>query len=215
MSLKGAIFDLDGVVIDTVDIHFKAWKKIGLEYGKDVSFEDYKEKIDGIPRIDGARAILAELSEEELRKASERKQMYFLELIEEDGVKVYEGSIDLIKRLKDSGIKIAVISSSKNCSHLLKRAGIEDLFDVIITGYDVKRGKPAPDVFILASEKLCVKPSECIVFEDAILGVEAAKRGGFKCVAIDRYNDPSRLSRADLVINDLSRIDITQLKGLL
>ncbi|MFZ6017319.1 MAG: beta-phosphoglucomutase family hydrolase [Nitrospirota bacterium] len=185
-EFKGAIFDLDGVVVDTVPLHFKAWKKMAKEYGREFSFEDYKEKVDGIPRIDGARATLPGLSEGEINEAAERKQRYFLEFLERDGIDVYMGTIDLIKRLKEGGIRIAVISSSKNCYYILKRAGIDGLFDIIITGHDVKGGKPAPDVFFLAFERLGVKPSECIVFEDAIFGVEAARNGRFQM----RWNRP-------------------------
>jgi len=222
------IFDLDGVVVDTVPLHFKAWKKMFSEYGKDFSLQDYKEKVDGIPRIDGARAILPQLSQEELKKAASKKQDYFLEFLEKEGVKVYESTLNLIKNLRKEGIKVAVISSSKNCLYILKKANIDNLFDVIITGNDIKRGKPHPDAFLLAIDRLNSTPERCVVFEDAVLGVEAAKTAfedavlgveaaktaGTKCIGIDRYNNPERLKEADLVISDVSQISIEQLKQL-
>ncbi|MCD6133389.1 MAG: beta-phosphoglucomutase family hydrolase [Deltaproteobacteria bacterium] len=214
MSLEAVIFDLDGVVVDTVPLHFKAWKKMFSEYGKDFSFQDYKEKVDGIPRIDGARAILSHLSQEELKKAASKKQDYFLEFLEKEGVKVYESTLNLIKNLRKEGIKVAVISSSKNCLYILKKANIDNLFDVIITGNDIKRGKPHPDAFLLAIDRLNSTPERCVVFEDAVLGVEAAKTAGTKCIGIDRYNNPERLKEADLVISDVSQISIEQLKQL-
>jgi beta-phosphoglucomutase len=214
MGLKGVIFDLDGVIVDTVPLHFKAWKKMFAEYGKDFTFEDYKQKVDGIPRMDGARAILTDLPEDELKKAADKKQNYFLQFLEEEGVKVYQSTVDLINKLKSEGIKVAVISSSKNCLPILKRAGLVDLFDVMITGNDIKKGKPDPEIFLLAAEKLGLEPSECIVFEDALLGVEAAKNAGMICIGIDRYGKPERLKRADLVVSDVGEVSLEKLKEL-
>jgi beta-phosphoglucomutase len=213
--LKGVIFDLDGVIVETVLLHFNAWKKMFYEYGKEFTFEEYKKKVDGIPRLDGARAILKDLDEEELKKAAEKKQKYFLELLEKEGVKVYQSTIRLIKELKKNNIRVAVISSSKNCLPILKRANIDSLFDVIITGNDIKKGKPDPEIFILACKKLNLSPSECVVIEDAVLGVEAAKKGNFKCIGIDRYGNPARLSKADLVVKDLSEIDLEVLSKII
>ncbi len=213
MSFKGAIFDLDGVIVDTVPLHFKAWQKMFSEYGKKFTFEDYKEKVDGIPRINGAKAILSELSEKELETAALKKQEYFLKFLEEEGVKVYQSTLSLIKELKKKGIKIAVVSSSKNCRNILKKAGIEHLFEVIITGLDIKKGKPDPEIFLLACQKLKLEPSECIVFEDAILGVESAKNANMKCVGIDRYNNPERLKKADLIVTDLKEVNFEMLEN--
>jgi len=212
--LKGVIFDLDGVIAHSVPLHFKAWKKMFSEYGKDFDFDVYKQKVDGIPRIDGAKAILGELSEQELDEASSRKQEYFLQLLEEEGVEVYQSTIDLIKTLKSQGIRPAAISSSKNCLYILKSAKVDDLFEVIITGNDISKGKPEPDVFLLAAERLNLPVSECLVVEDAVLGVEAAKRANMKCIGIDRYQNPQRLAEADRVVSDLSEISCQEIKDL-
>ncbi len=214
MNLKGGIFDLDGVIVNTVPLHFEAWKKMFTEYGKDFSFADYEHKVDGIPRISGARAVLGELSETELEKAAAKKQSYFLELLERNDVETYPGTVALIKELKASGLKRAAISSSKNCLPILKRVALDKMFDIIITGNDVKKGKPNPDVFLLASEKLNLNPADCIVFEDAVLGVEAARRAKMKCVGIDRYGKPQRLAKADLVVSDLSEINLAKLREI-
>ena len=214
MAFKAAIFDLDGVIVDSVPLHFKAWKKMFNDYGRQFSFEDYKNKVDGIPRLSGARAILSDFSDQELKKAGDSKQQYFLEFLEKEGVKVYQSTVDLVKQLRQNKLNTAVISSSKNCLPILKKSGIDSLFDVIITGHDIKRGKPEPDVFLLAAEKLGQNPADCIAFEDAVLGVEAAKRGNFRCVGIDRYQNPARLAKADLVVADLSEIDLNRLKNL-
>ena len=214
MALKGVIFDLDGVIVNTVPLHFKAWKRMFNDYGKKFDFKDYKQKVDGIPRMSGARAILSELSQEELNAAAAKKQGYFLEFLKQEGIKVYSSTVNFIKVLKKNNFKVAVISSSKNCLFILEKARLVDLFDVIITGNDIKRGKPHPDVFLLAAEKLHLHPQECVVFEDALLGVEAAKNANMKAIGIDRYLKPERLKDADLIIKDLKEINLSKLKGL-
>lgn len=214
MQLKGVIFDLDGVIVDTVGLHFSAWKKMFTDYGKEFTFEDYKEKVDGIPRMSGARAILTDISDEELDAAASKKQEYFLALLAKEGIKVHQSTLDLIKQLKQEKIKVAAISSSKNCLPILKKIGVDSWFEVILTGHDIVKGKPDPQVFLTACEKLGLVPEDCIVFEDAVLGVEAAKRGHFKCVGIDRYKSPGRLSDANLVVNDVSELNIESLRRL-
>ena len=214
MALEGIIFDLDGVIVNTVPLHFKAWKQMFNEYGKKFSFKDYKQKVDGIPRMSGARAVLSDLSQEELNEAAAKKQGYFLEFLKTEGIKVYSSTINFIKVLRKNNYRVAVISSSKNCLFILEKTNLVNLFDVIITGNDIKRGKPNPDVFLLAAEKLNLNPKNCIVFEDAVLGVEAAKNAKMKVVGIDRYHKPERLKEADLIINDLKEISLPKIKEL-
>ena len=214
MALEGIIFDLDGVIVNTVPLHFKAWKQMFNEYGKKFSFKDYKQKVDGIPRMSGARAVLSDLSQEELNEAAAKKQGYFLEFLKTEGIKVYSSTINFIKILRKNNYKVAVISSSKNCLFILEKTKLVNLFDVIITGNDIKRGKPNPDVFLLAAEKLNLNPKNCIVFEDAVLGVQAAKNAKMKVVGIDRYLKPERLKEADLIINDLKEINLPKIKEL-
>lgn len=213
--LKGVIFDLDGVIVNTVPLHFKAWKKMFAEYGKKFNFKDYRLKVDGIPRIDGARAILSALSKEELNKAATRKQKYFLTFLKKEGVKIYPDTVRLIKNLKKNRIKVAVISSSKNCRYVLKKAKIYNLFKVVITGNDIRRGKPNPDIFLLAAKQLGLRPKECIVVEDAVLGIKAAKRAKIKSVGIDRHHKPEGLKAADLLVTNLKRVTLSKLKELL
>ncbi|MFH1654347.1 MAG: beta-phosphoglucomutase family hydrolase [Pseudomonadota bacterium] len=208
MKLKGVIFDMDGVIVDTVPIHFAAWKRMFADYGVDFTFEDYKQKVDGIPRTDGAKAILTNLTDDELVEASDKKQRYFLDVIQGEEIPVYSSTIDLINQLKTKGIKVAVISSSKNAPSILKRINLYSDLDAIVSGHDIKKGKPNPEIFLMAAEKLKIKPEEAIVVEDAILGVEAAINAGMKCVAIDRYDNPKRLQKANVVVKDLSEIQI-------
>jgi len=211
---RGAIFDVDGVLVDTVPIHFKAWKKMFSEYGVDFTFDDYKSKVDGIPRYDGARAILKNLSDTEIKEAGDRKQRYFLEFIDEEEIPVYTSSIDLIKELKGHGKKIAFASSSRNCKRILERTKIIHLADAIVDGNDLTRGKPDPEIFQLAAQRLNCDYAECIVFEDAVLGVEAALNTEMLCIGIDRYDNPKRLAKASLVVKDLSGVDHKTIEDL-
>lgn len=212
--MKAAIFDLDGVIVNSVPLHFKAWRSMFAEYGREFSFEEYKEKVDGIPRLDGARAILSDLGEDELIKAGDKKQGYFLGYLNSEEIPVYKTTVNLIKAIKKEKIKRGAISSSKNCLPILRKADLVDLFDVIITGNDITKGKPDPQVFFMAAERMSAEPGRCVVFEDAVLGVEAAKRAGMKCVGIDRYGKPERLKKADLVVGDLGEVSVEKIKEL-
>ena len=212
--LKGAIFDLDGVVVDTVPLHFEAWKKMFGEYNIDFTFEMYKAKVDGIPRYDGARAILTDISDKELKTAADRKQSYYLEFVSKESIPVYDSSVALIKDLKKHKIKIAIASSSRNCRKILEITGLISLADTIVHGGEFKKGKPDPEIFQLSAKRLKLSHNECIVFEDAVLGVEAAINGGMPCVGIDRYGKQKRLKKADFVVKDLSEVDYYKLERL-
>jgi beta-phosphoglucomutase len=211
---KGAIFDLDGVIVNTVPLHFKAWKRMFAEYGIDFSFEDYKAKVDGIPRYDGAKAILTHLSDSQIKEAGDRKQNYFLEFIEKEAIPVYNSSLGLIEELKKYNIKVAIASSSRNCKRILQKVGIIHLADAVVGGNDFSRGKPDPQIFQLAAQILECDYSECVVFEDALLGIEAAVNGKMICIGVDRYDDPERLTRANLVVRDLKEVNYKALKEL-
>lgn len=214
MEFKAAIFDLDGVIVDTVPLHFKAWKRMFNDYGKEFDFNDYKQKVDGIPRIDGCRAILTDISGEEITKASDKKQGYYMEYLSEDGVKVYDTTVSLIKELLAAGIHTAVVSSSKNLPLILKRTGLTNMFEVRLSGSDITKGKPDPQIFLMAAKRLNIAPEESVVFEDATLGVEGAKRANMHCVGIDRTNRPDLFKKADIVVNDLGEIDLIRLQSL-
>jgi beta-phosphoglucomutase len=185
-----------------------------VEYGKKFTFQDYKNKVDGIPRVDGGRAILTELSTQELVRATDKKQEYFLEYLKREIIPVFKTTIKLIKELKSKGVKIAIISSSKNSPYILKKTGIIRFTDIVVDGNDTTKGKPHPQIFLMAAEKMGLKPKGCIVFEDAVLGVKAAKRANMFCVGVDRHNDPERLKEADIVVKDLKEINHSKLISL-
>jgi beta-phosphoglucomutase len=215
MAFKGAIFDLDGVIVDTVPLHFAAWKRLFEEtFNVHFNMETYEDKVDGKPRLDGIRAVLPNLSEKEVIKAGDLKQSYYLELLRSGEIKKFNAAFKLIKELKKHNILLAAASSSKNTKEILANIGLTDDFKAIIDGYDIKHGKPHPEIFLKVAKALQLKPEECVVFEDSMAGVEAAKRGGFMCVGIDRHNRPDNYKLADLHVSDLKHVNFVVLTKL-
>jgi alpha,alpha-trehalase len=217
------IFDLDGVITDTAEVHAKAWKEMfdaflkARSENQDVSLhpfdkkEDYLRHVDGKPRYDGVSDFLASRGielpygspEDPAEKDSvcglgNRKNRLFQKMLQEDGAKVYGSSIRLVRRLRSAGVKTAIVSSSKNCATVLETAGITDLFDAKVDGIDAAErklaGKPAPDIFIEAVRQLHVRPERAAVVEDALSGVAAGKQGHFACViGVDRADQRKAL----------------------
>ena len=210
MVLKAVISDMDGVIVNTTPAHFKSWELMLAELGRTITEAEYQEKLNGMARIEGARKVLPDLDEGSLEKAARRKQELFLEFMAE-GVETYPSTISLLQAARDRGHRTAAVSSSRNCELILKSIGIYNTFDVVVTGNDVERAKPDPQIFLLAAEKLSLSPSECIVLEDTRNGVAAAVRGGFPCVGIDRVGNPRLLEGADLIVKDLAEINCARL----
>jgi len=232
------IFDLDGVVTRTAGIHAAAWKELFDEYlkkhGQDETFEpfdsdaDYLTYVDGKPRYDGVKSFLASRGikipygsaddssgEETVCGLGNRKNRLFLERLNDEGVEVYETTINLIGRLRNRGFKTAIISSSKNCADILDAADITGLFDARVDGVESEAldltGKPAPDIFLEAARRLEMEPERCVVVEDAISGVQAGSKGGFGLViGVDRADQSKALKKqgADLVVKDLEEMDL-------
>lgn len=210
MSLpKACIFDLDGVIVDTVPAHFVAWQSIADELGIPFS-EDDNEHLKGVSRTDSMKRILAMgdmvKSEEEILELTTRKNNIYVEIISkmtrED---ILPGVVDFIDLLVQHGISIAIGSSSKNTPTILSAVGLSDTFPTIVDGNQVKNSKPDPEVFLKGAAQMGQKPEECVVFEDAISGVEAAINGNFKCIGV---GDSTVLGKAHKVVPNLKDIDL-------
>jgi beta-phosphoglucomutase family hydrolase len=221
--VRGCLFDLDGVVTRTAEVHAAAWKEMFDEYLLAVArragtpfipfdiVSDYDAYVDGRSREDGARAFLASRNitlpegaageapgAESIYGLSSRKNDAVLRRIAEDGVAVYDGSVRYIRAIRAHGLSCAVVSASVNCQSVLAAAGIEDLFDQRIDGLTARRdhlkGKPAPDMFLAGARALGLLPSECAVFEDALSGVEAGRAGAFaRVIGVDRAGQTQEL----------------------
>ncbi|MFC1658711.1 trehalose-phosphatase [Candidatus Omnitrophota bacterium] len=234
------IFDLDGVITKTARIHAQSWKKMFDEYlrlrerrdnepFREFTLEgDYLSYVDGKPRYKGVKSFLesrgikipyGKYSDPEDKETicgiGNKKNKAFLEVLSESEVEVYISTISFIKELKQAGIRVGIISSSENCRYILQTAGIEELFETRVDGQvsiELKiKGKPAPDIFIIAARNLGAVPARSVVVEDAISGVQAGRYGGFGLViGLARQDNKSSLLRkgADVAMNDISEINL-------
>lgn len=202
MKINTVIFDVDGVLLDTIPYHFQAWKKVFNELEIDFNFNDYLMKVNGLPRIIGITNILSSIDKEVIDEIAKRKQEYFLEKVEKEYPRPLSGVISFLKILKKKNINIAAASSSKNAFFLLKKARISSYFDEIITGNDFTKSKPDSELFLIACNRLSANPWECLVVEDAAVGVQAAINAKMKTVGLLSSRD-NKIVIADLVINSL------------
>jgi alpha,alpha-trehalase len=236
-QVRVMIFDLDGVVTDTASVHAAVWKVMFDEYLGDRSrmtgepfhaFEksDYWEFVDGKPRYDGVRSFLRSRdidvpegapsdppSNATVCGLGNRKDELFLAHLRTDGVERFESSVQLVRRLSGWGVKVAIVSASRNLREVLAAGGIHDLFDISVDGRDSDRmglpGKPDPAIFLEAARQLGVEPGSAAVVEDSLAGVEAGRRGGFGVVVgVDRTGHAEALRErgADIVVDDLAEL---------
>jgi beta-phosphoglucomutase len=212
MPIKGLIFDLDGVLVDTVPAHFSAWKQMFAEHGYAFGKKEYRKLVDGRPRFDGARAMMTRHNDEEVRTAADKKNDYFVDMIERGEFQVFDAAVALVRKCQQEGYGLAAASSSANVRTVLEKAGLIDAFTVIIGGNDVVKGKPNPDIFLTAAEGLSLKVDECIVIEDSLSGVQAAKNGGFYCVGLIHGDHDEELPGADQIVSSLSEVDVAQIE---
>ena len=186
--IKGFLFDLDGVIVDTAVFHFQAWRRLAQKLGGDFT-EEQNEQLKGVSRVDSLKKIIewtgATVSDEEFQTLMVEKNKWYLELVQGLGPQdALPGALDFLQTAYDKGLKIALGSASKNAPMILEKLGITPLFTAIIDGNNVVNGKPHPEVFLKGAEALGLEPSECVVFEDSIAGVQAAKTGGMSSVGI-------------------------------
>ncbi len=214
-KLKGIIFDMDGVITDTVPCHYRAWYRMFTEEGFYFDEHIYREKVDGKPRLEGISSVAINGSEEKLKEMASKKQRYFLASVEKNPPLPFQDAINLIKILKKENLKTAVASSSKNAALILNKIDIYNLFDEVITGCDFKRGKPDPEIFLTAADRLKVEPENCIVIEDAIEGVRAGLNAGIFTFGLARKENEMDLSHADMVIKSLDELSIQKIEKLL
>jgi beta-phosphoglucomutase len=208
--IKGFIFDLDGVLTDTAEYHYRGWKRLADEVEIPFTRED-NEALRGIPRRESLLLILKErqYSEEEILEMMERKNRYYLDFIRDiTPHDLLPGARELLEEIRAAGLKSALGSASKNATEVIERLGIADLLDAIADGHSVKVQKPAPDLFLYAAAQLGLKPSECVVVEDAAAGIEAARAGGFLSIGI---GPRERVAMADLILPNLDGVHLSDL----
>jgi beta-phosphoglucomutase len=213
--ISACIFDLDGVIVDTANYHFLAWKRLARELGFELTPAD-NENLKGVSRRRSLEIVLelggVTATEHEKEVLANKKNTWFNDYVERMvPEEIFPGVKQLIRDLKRQGIKVGLASSSKNAKMVIQILGIQNEFDAIVDGTMIEHSKPDPEIFLLTAKKLGVSPHECVVFEDAEAGVEAALAGGMKCVGV---GDAHRLNRAHEVVAKTADFKISELSKL-
>ena len=213
--IKACIFDLDGVIVDTARYHFIAWKELANELGFEFTEED-NEQLKGVSRMESLDILLEiggldfpkEKKEELAQKKNEHYRSLILKMTPEE---ILPGAMEFIKQVKNNNILTAVGSASKNTMTILERLELTAWFDAIVDGTMITKAKPDPQVFTRGAEKLKTPHDQCVVFEDALAGVEAALAGGMKCIGV---GSPEILGKAHLVVEGLHEMNMDKLSQL-
>jgi beta-phosphoglucomutase family hydrolase len=213
--LEAVLWDLDGVIADTGDYHYRAWRQVfrerGVEFRKEDFMKFFGRRHDTIIRF----ALGDTLTPEEFDRLTEKKQRTYRQLLS-GNIVALPGAVELIRELNASHIKTAIASSAPvpNIDIILRGLGIADCFQAVVSGPEVPESKPDPDIFLLAAIKLDAKPAGCVVIEDAIAGVTAARRAGMKCVAVTNSHPEDSLYEADLIVATLQEVSVEALSRL-
>jgi beta-phosphoglucomutase len=214
-KIKACIFDLDGVIVDTAVYHYKAWRKLANQLGFDFT-EKQNEELKGISRIESLKIILnwgrVSKSETEMEELATLKNTWYVDMITKmTPDEILPGAKEFLELVRSKNYLTALGSASKNSETILNQIGLIDLFDALVDGNKVTKSKPNPEVFLVGAKELNVLPEECVVFEDAIAGVQAAKHGNMKTVGIGKADV---LQEADLVVAGLHEMTIEKLENL-
>ena len=215
-SAKAVLWDMDGVIVDTAPYHLKAWQEVFRKGGVNFTEEQFRQSF-GQRNDTIIRSVLGEeVSQYEIDSISVEKEENFRLKIRQN-LKPLPGVMELMKSLTEHGFKMALASAApmENVQLLIRGVGIEKRFQSIISGEDVTEGKPSPQVFLLAAEKLGVEPQRCVVIEDAVAGVAAARRAGMHCVAVTNTHPKASLSEADLIVGSLEAVTVGDLDRIL
>jgi beta-phosphoglucomutase len=215
MQTAACIFDLDGVIVDTARYHFLAWKRLTDQLGIYFTIED-NERLKGVSRMASLEIILeignVKLDEQKKLEYATLKNEWYVEYISKmTPAEILPGSITFINEVRKAGMRTAIGSASKNTPMILERVGIRDLFDAVSDGNIISKAKPDPEVFLKAADMVHVSPDACVVFEDAVAGVQAALNAKMKCIGI---GSPSILTKAHFVVSGLYEMNLAKLKTL-
>jgi beta-phosphoglucomutase len=213
--IQACIFDLDGVIVDTAIYHYKAWKRLANSLGFDFT-EEQNEQLKGVSRTRSLELILGwggiTKTPAEKEALATEKNTWYVEMISHmTPAEILPGAKEFVQACRDAGIKTALGSASKNSMTILEKINMVSMFDAVIDGNKVTKPKPDPEVFVKGAEAVGVEPAHCVVFEDAIAGIEAAIAGGMKAVGI---GSPAVLGKANLVVSGLNEMTIAKLEEL-
>lgn len=206
-KIKGFIFDLDGVLVNTSEYHYLGWKRLADEEGIPFGRKD-NEALRGIPRRESLLLILKgrQYPEEKIQEMMERKNRYYVEFIQSvTPTDMLPGALELLQEIRHAGLKTAIGSASKNTCTVVEKLGLLPLVDAISDGYSVEKQKPAPDLFLHAAKQLGLPPEKCVVVEDATAGIQAAQAGRFRSIGLGPVD---RVGMADLVFPSLEGVHL-------
>ncbi|ACZ41793.1 HAD-superfamily hydrolase, subfamily IA, variant 3 [Thermobaculum terrenum ATCC BAA-798] len=208
MEKAAVLWDLDGVLVDSRQFHYESWLYVAHPRSVEISYQDFLPTF-GMRNPDAIRVLFGDLPEEEINRIAEDKERYFRKSIR-GRIKPLPGAYNLVVSLHANGHKQAIASSTPrlNIEAILAEIGLEGCFDEIVSGDDVKNGKPNPDIFLLAAEKLGVDPRCCVVVEDAVVGVQAGKAAGMKVFAVAGTRRPEDLRLADRIVHSLEELSL-------
>jgi len=206
---------MDGTIVDSLPCHKRAWQATFSKRDRVFTDEDFqwangRKNEEIIPHFVGKK-----MPPDEVNLIADEKEATFRRFVK-DSIKALPGVVELIESLAAAGIQLAVVSSTpkENIELISKTLGIKKHFTLFVNGGDVKEGKPSPQCFLLAAEKLGVEPKNCVVMDDAVVGVRAAKRAGMYCIAVTHSYPREDISEADITVNSLEEITVKTIEGL-
>ena len=216
MSLQGAIFDWDGVVVDSAAQHERSWEMLAEEEGLFLPEDHFMKGFGKVNKVIIPNLLNWTHDPEEISRLDLRKEELYRDLIREGGIVELPGARDLLKGLKEAGIPAVVGSSTPrtNLEVALEVLSLEEYFQELVSANDVTNGKPDPEVFLKAAGKIQCEPTKCVVFEDSLHGIEAGLKGGMQVVAVATTHVENELTHAHKVVHRLTDINVNDLKEL-
>jgi beta-phosphoglucomutase family hydrolase len=214
-GIEAVLWDMDGVIADSGPYHLAAWQEIFGQRGVKFTAEDFKHSF-GLRNDSIIRNTLGkDLAQAKIYAIAQEKEVTFRRLAG-GRIKPLPGALELIESLRNNGFRMAIASSApmENIELVTGTLGIAGCFQALVTGHDVTEGKPSPQVFLLAAQRLGVNPANCLVIEDAVAGVTASKRAGMYCLAVTNTYTRQELAEADLIVDSLEKVTIDDIKKL-
>jgi len=214
-EIEAVIWDMDGVIADTASFHLSAWQEIFGKRGVKFTEGDFRHSFGRRNDTIIRKTLGEQIAQDEIEAIAGEKEATFRRMIGQK-IRPLPGAVELLQSLKQNGVKMALASSTpiENIRLITGSLGIANCFQAIVTGHEVTEGKPSPQVFLMAAQRLGVEPENCVVIEDAVAGVTAAKRAGMHCVAVTSTHSRQSLKQADLIVKTLEEISINDLEGL-
>lgn len=215
-STLAALWDMDGVLVESAQFHFLAWNRAWKDMGIELSEADFRKNF-GQRNDTIIRDMLGEdVAQETISRLGPLKEIYYREAVK-GNVEPLPGALELLRALRVAGFRCVIASAAPrdNVNLILSELGAFDLFDGIVSYEDVTHGKPDPQVYLLAAERAGVPPARCLVLEDAVAGVEGAKRARMACIAVTSNHSRAHLARADLIVDSLSEVSPAVVRALI